>query len=76
MDVILLKVVGLVLGFLGSIFLLKEPVRLRLKNGHVEVDTDMKSYNNRLCMRRIGIVLLAMSFITQIITMIPEIVYL
>jgi hypothetical protein len=68
MDIILLKVVGLVLGFFGSIFLLKEPVRLRLKEGHVEVDTDMKGYNNRLNIRRAGIVLVAMSFMLQIFT--------
>ena len=76
MCLVLLKVVGLVLGFLGSIFLLKEPMRFRLKDGHVEVDTDMESHYNRLCMRRVGIVLLAMSFITQIVTIIPEIVHL
>jgi len=37
---------------------------------HVEVDTDMKGYNNRLCMRIFGIILLAMSFITQIFAII------
>jgi len=76
MCLIILKVVGLVLGFLGSMFLLKEPVRLRLKDGHVEVDTDMKSYNNRLCMKRVGILLLAVGFILQIVTIAPEIVRL
>jgi len=59
------KIGGLVCGFLGSILLLEEPVRLRLKNGNVEVDTNIESYNNRLHKRRLGIVLLATSFIFQ-----------
>jgi len=49
---VLFRVFALTLGFLGSIFLLNEPVRLRLKKGNVEVDTDMKGYRNRLKMRR------------------------
>jgi len=73
MYMVILKVVGLVIGFLGSIFLLEEPVRLRLKGGHVEVDSDMRNYNNRLYMRRAGITLLAISFIIQIVSIIPEI---
>jgi len=42
MCLVLLKAAGLIVGFLGSILLLKEPVRLRLKDGRVEVDTDIK----------------------------------
>jgi len=58
---VLFRVFALTLGFLGSIFLLNEPVRLRLKKENVEVDTNMKGYRNRLRMRRTGIVLLALS---------------
>ena len=67
---VLFRVFALTLGFLGSIFLLNEPVRLRLKKGNVEVDTDMKGYRNRLKMRRTGIVLLVFSFLLQIIAII------
>ena len=62
-----LEVVGLILGFLGSVFLLKEPMRFRLKNGDLEVDTDIEGYNNRLFIRRIGIVLLAIGFFLQLV---------
>ena len=67
---VLFKVFALTLGFLSSILPLNEPVRLRLKKGNVEVDTDMKGYRNRLKMRRTGIVLLGLSFILQIIAII------
>jgi hypothetical protein len=63
---LVLEIGGLILGFLGSIFLLIEPVKFRLKNEHLETDVDVAGYFKRLCIRRVGIVLLATGFALQI----------
>jgi len=67
---LVLEVAGLILGFVGSVFLLIEPMRFKLKDGHVEVDTDIEGYNNRLSIRRIGIVLIAIGFAFQVVAIV------
>jgi len=63
---LILEIVGLVLGLLGSAFLLSEPVKLRFHEEHLEVNADLKGYRRRLLLRRIGIVLLFVGFMFQI----------
>lgn len=67
---LLLELIGVILGSVGSLFLLIEPVELRLEqNGHLAafIPEDMKDYRNRLLKRRIGVLLLAVGFFLQII---------
>jgi hypothetical protein len=67
---LVLEISGLILGFLGSVLLLIEPIKFRLKNEHVEVDADIAGYNKRLRIRRVGIVLLATGFALQIVAIV------
>lgn len=67
---LVLEIGGLILGFLGSVFLLTESMKDRLKNEHVEVDVDIAGYSKRLRIRRVGIVLLATGFALQIVAIV------
>jgi hypothetical protein len=62
----LLEVAGLILEILGSILLLIEAVKFRLKNQHLEVCVDEKGYHNRLRIRIAGITLLLIGFVLQL----------
>lgn len=66
---LVLEISGLILGFLGSVLLLIEPIRFKLKE-HLEVDADIAGYNKRLRIRRVGIVLLATGFALQIVAIV------
>lgn len=66
LNLIILEVAGLVLGFVGSILLLlKEPMRFLMKDGDFLVDIDQKGYDKRLFIRKIGILLIALGFFIQ-----------
>ncbi len=48
------EILGIILGFLGSVLLLVESVNFEIKDGGLLVDTGQKSYEYRLFKRRIG----------------------
>lgn len=67
------EVIGLIIGFIGSLLLLIEPIRIRLKEGRTVLFTnekEQKKYNKRIRIGNIGIILIAIGFGLQALAVI------
>ena len=62
-----LELLGLILNFVGSFFLLQEAIQTRIKGTEVRIKIDTRSPKKQRWIRAIGIGLLTLGFFLQIV---------